>query len=91
MSSFSTSIHQVVTQALSDLKEAQTKGKIPKNPLSETHFLAAWTTNSIKKKRFDSNVVPTLTIWQRKARSLGKNAALVEIFTIMSRCVTYTR
>ncbi|TEW52970.1 DUF2913 family protein [Psychromonas algicola] len=81
MSSFSTSIHQVVTQALLDLKEAQAKGKIPKNPLSETHFLAAWTTNAIKKKRFDSDVVPTLTIWQRKARSLGKNAALVETFT----------
>ena len=57
MSSFSTSIHQVVTQALLDLKEAQTKGKIPKNPLSETHFLAAWTTNSIKKKRFDSTML----------------------------------
>jgi len=81
MSSFSISIHQVVTQALLDLKEAQAKGKIPKNPLSETHFLAAWTTNAIKKKRFDSDVVPTLTIWQRKARSLGKNAALVETFT----------
>lgn len=81
MTSFSTSIYQVVTTALSDLKEAQAKGKIPQNPLSETHFLAAWTTNAIKKKRFESNVVPTLTIWQRKARSLGKNAALVETFT----------
>jgi len=81
MSSFSTLIHQVVSQALVDLNEAQSKGKIPKNPLSETHFLAAWTTNAIKKKRFDSDVVPTLIIWQRKARSLGKNAGLVEIFT----------
>jgi len=81
MSSFSTLIHQVVSQALVDLNEAQSKGKIPKNPLSETHFLAAWTTNAIKKKRFDNDVVPTLIIWQRKARSLGKNAGLVEIFT----------
>ena len=81
MSSFSTLIHQVVTQALADLSEAQAKGKIPKNPLSETHFLAAWTTSAIKKKRFESDVVPTLTIWQRKARSLGKNAALVDTFT----------
>jgi len=81
MHSFSNSIYQVVTQALADLKEAQTKGKIPKNPLSETHFLAAWITNSIKKKRFESHVSPTLTIWQRQARSLGKNAALVETFT----------
>jgi hypothetical protein len=80
MSSFSTSIYHVVTEALTDLNEAQLKGKIPKNPLSETHFLAAWTTNAIKKKRFDSKVVPTLIIWQRKARSLGKNAALVETF-----------
>jgi len=80
MSSFSTSIHQVVSTALADLNEAQLKGKIPHNPLSETHFLAAWTTNSIKKKRFDSEVLPTLQIWQRKARSLGKNANLVETF-----------
>jgi len=85
MSSFSTSIHQVVTQALADLNEAQLKGKIPKNPLSETHFLAAWTTNSIKKKRFESNVLPTLKIWQRKARSLGKNAALVETFNAIKQ------
>jgi len=85
MTSFSTSIHQVVTSALVDLKEAQAKGKIPKNPLSETHFLAAWTTNAIKKKRFESDVVPTLTIWQRKARSLGKNAALVETFTAIKQ------
>lgn len=80
MTSFSTSIHQVVTQALADLEAAQLKGKIPQNPLSETHFLAAWTTNAIKKKRFDTDVVPTLQIWQRKARSLGKNAALVSTF-----------
>ena len=80
MTSFSTSIHQVVTTALADLHEAQLKGKIPKNPLSETHFLAAWTTNAMKKKRFESDVLPTLKIWQRKARSLGKNAALVETF-----------
>tara|TARA_R110001583_G_scaffold743_11_gene6834 strand:+ start:2115 stop:2762 length:648 start_codon:yes stop_codon:yes gene_type:complete len=85
MTSFSTSIHQVVTSALADLKEAQLKGKIPKNPLSETHFLAAWTTNAMKKKRFESDVVPTLTIWQRKARSLGKNAALVETFTAIKQ------
>jgi len=80
MTSFSTSIHQVVTTALADLQEAQLKGKIPKNPLSETHFLAAWTTNAMKKKRFESDVLPTLKIWQRKARSLGKNAGLVETF-----------
>jgi len=81
MSSFSIAIHHAVTAALIDLKEAQAKGKIPKNPLSETHFLAAWTTNAIKQKRFDSALQPTLTAWQRKARSLGKNAGLVETFT----------
>jgi len=80
MTQFSSLIHHVVTTALSDLGEAQAKGKIPHNPLSETHFLAAWTTNAIKKKRFDSEVVPTLIIWQRKARSLGKNAGLVQTF-----------
>ena len=85
MSSFSTSIYQVVTQALTELNEAQLKGKLPKNPVSETHFLAAWTTNAIKKKRFESEVVPSLTIWQRKARSLGKNAALVETFTAIKK------
>jgi len=80
MATFSTSIYQVVSTALIDLSEAQAKGKIPRNPLSETHFLAAWTTNSIKKKRFGADVVPTLQLWQRKARSLGKNANLVETF-----------
>jgi len=81
MSSFSIAIHQAVTEALVDLTEAQAKGKIPKNPLSETHFLAAWTTSAIKKKRFDSLLLPTLKGWQRKARSLGKNAGLVDTFT----------
>jgi len=80
MTNFSTSIYQVVTTALNDLDKAQSNGKIPRNPLSETHFLAAWTTNSMKKKRFESDVLPTLKIWQRKARSLGKNAALVSTF-----------
>ncbi|MGJ8580959.1 MAG: DUF2913 family protein [Psychromonas sp.] len=85
MTSFSTSIHQVVSDALADLNEAQQKGKIPHNPLSETHFLAAWTTNAIKKKRYESDVLPTLTIWQRKARSLGKNADLVNTFTAIRK------
>ena len=81
MTSFSTSIHHVVSSALIDLNEAQEKGKIPRNPLSETHFLAAWTTNAMKKKRFETDVLPTLQAWQRKARSLGKDAALVTTFT----------
>jgi hypothetical protein len=81
MTRFSTSIHHVVSSALIDLNEAQNKGKIPRNPLSETHFLAAWTTNAMKKKRFDTDVLPTLQAWQRKARSLGKDAALVTTFT----------
>ncbi|TEW55165.1 DUF2913 family protein [Psychromonas sp. RZ22] len=85
MTSFSTSIHQVVTSALADLNEAQSKGKIPHNPLSETHFLAAWTTNAMKKKRFESDVLPTLKHWQRKARSLGKNSGLVETFTAIKQ------
>jgi hypothetical protein len=81
MTSFSTSIHHVVCSALTELNEAQAKGKIPRNPLSETHFLAAWTTNAMKKKRFETDVLPTLQTWQRKARSLGKDAALVTTFT----------
>lgn len=85
MTSFSNSIHQVVTSALDDLSEAQAKGKIPQNPLSETHFISAWTTNAMKKKRFESDVLPTLKIWQRKGRSLGKNAALVETFTAIKK------
>ena len=85
MTTFSTSIYQVVTTALTDLNEAQAKGKIPRNPLSETHFLAAWTTNAMKKKRFESDVLPTLQIWQRKARSLGKNANLVETFNTIKQ------
>lgn len=85
MNSFSISIHHVVSTALIDLSEAQAKGKIPRNPLSETHFLGAWTTNAIKKKRFGSDVVPTLQIWQRKARSLGKDAALVSTFNAIKQ------
>ena len=81
MTNFSTSLHQVVTAALNDLNEAHANGKIPKNPLSQTHYLGAWVTNAMKKKRFESDMLPTLQIWQRKARSLGKNARLVETFT----------
>ena len=85
MTNVSTLIHQVVSNALTDLEEAQSKGKIPKNPLSETHFLAAWTTNAIKKKRFENDVLPTLKVWQSRARSLGKHAELVSTFTAIKK------
>lgn len=81
MANFSTSIYHVVTSALNDLNEVHSSGKIPRNPLSQTHYLGGWVTNAMKKKRFESDMLPTLQIWQRKARSLGKNAGLVETFT----------
>ncbi len=83
---FSTEIYKLLNTALSELTDAQQSGKIPNNPLSEAHYLGAWVTSAMKKKRFDPIVVPTLQGWQRQARSLGKDAGLKRQFTYLEKC-----
>lgn len=85
MSQYLNITYQLVCDALNDLAQAQSSGKLPKNPLSETHYLAAWITNAIKQKRYHNSVSDTLKIWQRRARSLGKNAGLVDIFSSLQK------
>lgn len=86
MIQFSTEIYKLITTALTELSDSQNSGRTPHNPLSEAHYLGAWVTNTMKKKRFDSIVVPTLQSWQRQARSLGKNAGLKQQFTCLEKC-----
>ncbi len=80
MTTYSLEIYKVVDSALTELNNNLQSGRTPNNPLSEAHYLAAWITNSMKKKRFDNGVVPTLKKWQQQARSLGKNANLKSQF-----------
>ena len=83
---FSTEIYKLITTALTELTESQNARRTPHNPLSEAHYLGAWVTNTMKKKRFDSIMAPTLKVWQRQARSLGKNAGLKRQFTYLEKC-----
>ncbi|HEY5716354.1 MAG TPA: DUF2913 family protein [Psychromonas sp.] len=83
---FSTEIYKLIGTALTELTDSQNSGRTPHNPLSEAHYLGAWVTNAMKKKRFDPIVVPTLQGWQRQARSLGKNAGLKRQFTYLEKC-----
>ena len=86
MSLFSQEIYQLTSLALSELDASQATGRTMRNALSEAHYLGAWVTTAIKKKRFDSIVLVTLQLWQKKARSLGKNAGLKEQFTYLQKC-----
>jgi len=83
---FSTEIYKLITTALTELSDSQDARRTPHNPLSEAHYLGAWVTTAMKKKRFDSIVVPTLQDWQRQARSLGKNSGLKQQFTYLEKC-----
>ncbi|PKH04436.1 hypothetical protein CXF72_00700 [Psychromonas sp. MB-3u-54] len=86
MIQFSTEIYKLITTALTELSDSHDSGRTPHNPLSEAHYLGAWVTTAMKKKRFDAIVAPTLQTWQRQARSLGKNAGLKRQFTHLEKC-----
>ena len=83
---FSQEIYKLINSALTELNASQASGRTPHNPLSEAHYLGAWVTTAIKKKRFDATVLETLKGWQRQARSLGKNAGLKEQFIYLEKC-----
>ncbi|MFT6987296.1 MAG: hypothetical protein ACJAT7_003150 [Psychromonas sp.] len=83
---FSQEVYKLINLALTELTVSQASGRTPHNPLSEAHYLGAWVTNSIKKKRFDSVVLAALKGWQSQARSLGKDAGLKAKFTYLKTC-----
>ena len=83
---FSQEIYKLINSALTELAASQASGRTPHNPLSEAHYLGAWITTAMKKKRFDPIVLETLKGWQRQARSLGKNAGLKKQFTYLEKC-----
>lgn len=80
MANFYQEIYKLVSEGLQELAESQQSGKTPQNPVSETHFLSAWVTKSIKQQRYDHCVAKTLVGWQQQARSMGKNAQLKQQF-----------
>ncbi len=86
MALFSQEIYKLISSALAELDASQASGKTARNPLSEAHYLGAWVTMAMKKKRFDPIVLETLQGWQRQARSLGKNAGLKEQFIYLEKC-----
>lgn len=86
MSLFSQEIYKLISSALTELEASQASGRTPHNPLSEAHYLGAWVTNAMKKKRFDAIVLETLKGWQKQARSLGKNADLKNQFIYFQQC-----
>jgi len=71
----------VVNQGLLALDVAQSKGKVPKNNLSESHFFSVWVGQAIKSKQFDISVLAILKAWQQQARTQGAGANLRQIFS----------
>ena len=83
---FSQEIYKLLNCALTELTTSKSSGKIQNNSLSEAHYLGAWVTMAMKKKRFDTVVLETLKGWQKQARSLGQNAGLKEQFIYLENC-----
>ena len=83
---FSQEIYKLVNCALTELNTSQASGRTQSNQLSESHYIGAWITTAIKKKRFDTIVLETLKGWQKQARSLNKNAGLKEKFVALEKC-----
>lgn len=86
MITFPQEIYKLLQLAQSELEASQNTGRTAKNELSEAHYFAAWVTTAIKQKRFDAVLLPTLKIWQGKARSLGINAGLKNTFIQLDAC-----
>lgn len=85
MALFIEEIGKLVSDGLNELAESVESGKTPGNPVSETHFLSAWVTKSIKQQRYDPCVAKTLLAWQQQARSMGKKAQLKQQFEQVRR------
>ncbi|AGH81205.1 hypothetical protein PCNPT3_06325 [Psychromonas sp. CNPT3] len=86
MALFSEEMYKLLDLALSELNASHESGRTPQNDLNEAHYLGAWVTTAMKKKRFDSIVLSSLKNWQSKARSLGRNAGLKDQFIYLERC-----
>lgn len=70
----------LVSQGLDDLAQAQTLGKVPTNPKSESHFFSVWIGAAIKNKQFDVTMLPLLQTWQQQARTCGAGADFKNTF-----------
>lgn len=73
-------LYQLSVNALDSLNVAQSNGKVPKNPLSESHFFSVWVSKSLKEKSFDVSMVSLLKQWQQRARTQGAGANLKSEF-----------
>jgi len=70
----------LANQAVASLTAAQSNGKVPNNPLSESHFFSVWVSKALKEKLFDSAMAPLLREWQQRARTQGAGANLKREF-----------
>jgi hypothetical protein len=77
-------IQHVVNQSLKEMREQQNRGRVPKNALSETHFLVHWVTKALKTHQFDRCVVPDLMKWQKQGRTKGASSDLLNTFIRIS-------
>lgn len=72
-------------EALGSLTTSKSKGKVPNNPLSESHFFSVWVSKALKEKSFDSSMAPLLRQWQQRARTQGAGANLKAEFESIVR------
>lgn len=77
---FREQVYTLATQALESLAQSQANGKVPNNPLSESHFFSVWVSKSLKEKSFDVCMAPLLKHWQQCARTQGAGANLKSEF-----------
>jgi len=78
-------LYQLSIDALESLNIAQANGKVPNNPLSESHFFSVWVSKSLKEKLFDVSMMPLLKQWQQRARTQGAGANLKNEFESIKR------
>ncbi len=78
-------LQRVINSALADLQESKESGRLPKNPVSENHFLIRWVTTAIKSQRFAHCVASDLKMWQKEGRTKGTGTELSVRFAHYSR------
>lgn len=77
---FREQVYALATQALESLVLSQESGRVPNNPLSESHFFSVWVSKSLKEKSFGVCMAPLLKHWQQCARTQGAGANLKNEF-----------
>lgn len=82
---FTSDIQQVVNQALADMTELHTQGKLANAPVTNNHFLVRWVSKAVKSRSYGQSVSQYLSQWQQMGRSKGSQLGLEREFRRISQ------